>query len=89
MSPLLVAGSYAASVTAPAALLGVGVRWAAARRACVFGRYRYPGRQRHPADAVADDGGRTGADLGTPHLPDTRPVAAAGPRTHNRLGGTT
>ncbi len=44
MSPLLVAGSYAASVTAPAALLGVGVRWAAARRACVFGRYRPPGR---------------------------------------------
>ena len=89
MSPLLVAGSYVASVAAPAALLSVGVRWAAARRACVFGRYRPPGRQRHPADAVADDGGRTGADLGTPHLPDTRPVAAAGPRTHNRLGGTT
>ncbi len=44
MSPLLVAVSYAASVTAPAALLSVGVRWAAARRACVFGRYRYPGR---------------------------------------------
>jgi len=44
MSPLLVAGSYAASVAAPAALLGVGVRWAAARRACVFGRYRYRGR---------------------------------------------
>lgn len=47
MSPLLIDGSYAASVAAPAALLG------------------------------------------TPQLPDTRPVAAAGPRTHNRLGGTT
>lgn len=89
MSPLLVDGSYAASAAAPAALLSVGVRWAAAHRACVFGRYRPPGRQRHPADAVADDGARPGADLATPHLPDTRPVAAAGPRTHNRLGGTT
>ncbi len=89
MSPLLVDGSYAASVAAPAALLSVGVRWAAARRACVFGRYRPPGRQPHPANAVADDGARTGADLAAPQLPDTPPVAAAEPRTHNRLGGTT
>ena len=88
MSPLLVAVSYAASVAAPAALLSVGVRWAAARRACVFGRYRPPGvsAARHASQPARRPARRR---TGRPHLPATRPVAAAGPRTHNRLGGTT